>query len=91
MPPQPLGTIFASSAELDAMDAHAHRQDLARQEIERRTFPDITPRLVGGERRYYRGPFYAIIGRDNAARYFESMIEGDYPTTRQQWEGGKQT
>lgn len=76
---QPLGTILPTRESLQRADRFADQQDRQRRKIEEKTLAGLECRVVGGERRYYDGDKYAIIGRDMRPRWFKVTPDGDFP------------
>lgn len=76
----PLGSIFANSKQLEAMDKFSDKSALEDEKFGDKHLKGYEKRRIGGELRYYKGEkFYAIV-KNKKIKCFEVREDGEYAT-----------
>lgn len=74
-----LGTILPTADSIRQSEEFARQQEAMKDDVAKRQFPGVTPRIVGLEKRYYVLPDrYAIVGSSGRVLWFEVRSDGDY-------------
>ena len=71
-----LGSIIPTPQQLKEGDQHYLKQ--LKNQVRLESTLKGTPKIVGGERRFYTGDKYCIISRNGKILWFETREDGDY-------------
>lgn len=78
VPAKPVGTIYATPAQLAKADAFSDSQAAKNDRRAIAILSDCERRMVNGEIRYYETPTKYATARSGKVRWFEVRADGDY-------------